>query len=199
MSLVIDGGSGYFHASMVWCFVLVNGCLGGFFHSARGLRHGHPSSPPLFIIFMEAFSRMLERARRGNYISVFSVGGPSSGQLEISSLLWGRYVDFLWSRSRANLAFGSSVSVVSVHRWFENKIGKSELVPVGDVLNVDALAGILWFKVAKWDIWREGNVRTFERNERSIYDLKPSFFQLCLKDQYILGPNEINFNEFFIF
>lgn len=107
------------------------------------------------------------------------MGGPSSGQLEISSLLWGRYVDFLWSRSRANLAFESSVSVVSVHLWFENKIGKSELVPVGDVLNVDALAGILWFKVAKWDIWREGNMRTFERNERSIYDLKPSFFQLC--------------------
>lgn len=41
------------------------------------------------------------------------------------------------------MAFERSVSVVSVHLWFENKIGKSELVPVGDVLNVDALAGIL--------------------------------------------------------
>lgn len=37
---------------------------------------------------MEALSTMLERARRGNYISGFSVSGHSGGQLEISHLLF---------------------------------------------------------------------------------------------------------------
>lgn len=52
------------------------------------LRKGNPLYPPLFIIVMEALSTMLERTRRGNYISGFSVSGHSGGQLEISHLLF---------------------------------------------------------------------------------------------------------------
>ena len=68
--------------------MLVNGSPAGFFQSSRGLRQGDPLSPPLFVIVMEALSRMFERARIGNFVSGFSVGGNSRGQFEISHLLF---------------------------------------------------------------------------------------------------------------
>uniref|UniRef100_A0A2N9HXJ9 Reverse transcriptase domain-containing protein n=1 Tax=Fagus sylvatica TaxID=28930 RepID=A0A2N9HXJ9_FAGSY len=54
--------------------VLVNGRAHGFFPTSRGLRQGDPLSPLLFIIVVEALSKMLERAMTGGYISGFSVG-----------------------------------------------------------------------------------------------------------------------------
>ncbi|XP_022870626.1 uncharacterized protein LOC111389881, partial [Olea europaea var. sylvestris] len=40
---------------------LVNGTPKDYFRSSRGLRQGDPWSPLLFVIVMEAFSRMLEK------------------------------------------------------------------------------------------------------------------------------------------
>lgn len=39
--------------------VLVNGGTGGFFKSTKGIRQGNPISPYLFVIAMEAFSRLI--------------------------------------------------------------------------------------------------------------------------------------------
>ena len=39
--------------------VLINGVPSSFFGSSRGVRQGDPLSPSLFVLVMEAFSRML--------------------------------------------------------------------------------------------------------------------------------------------
>ena len=58
-----------------WCIstatfsVLINGTPEGFFNSSRGLRQGDPLSPYLFVIGMEAFSRLIHRAVRGGFLS----------------------------------------------------------------------------------------------------------------------------------
>lgn len=51
-----------FCVSTVRMSVLVNGSPAGFFQTFRGLRQGDPLSPLLFILVMEAFSRLLFRA-----------------------------------------------------------------------------------------------------------------------------------------
>ena len=45
--------------------VLVNGSPCGCFGSSRDLRQGDPSSPLLFILVMEVFSRMLQKIEEG--------------------------------------------------------------------------------------------------------------------------------------
>ncbi|GAA0144255.1 hypothetical protein LIER_35896 [Lithospermum erythrorhizon] len=45
----------------------VNGSLQGHFRSTRGLRHGDPLSPYLFILVMECFTQMLQAQRLFNF------------------------------------------------------------------------------------------------------------------------------------
>jgi hypothetical protein len=68
--------------------ILVNGSPCGFFQSSRGIRQGDPLSPLLFVLVMEALSRLIDKARGVGLLSGFSVGGEESVPLMISHLLF---------------------------------------------------------------------------------------------------------------
>jgi hypothetical protein len=58
--------------------ILVNGTPSGFFTSSRGLRQGDPLSPLLFVVVMEALSRMLVVALEQGSMTGFVVGPRES-------------------------------------------------------------------------------------------------------------------------
>ena len=53
--------------------VLVNGSPTGFFNSSIGLRQGDPLFPYLFIIGMDVFSILMDKAAFGGFLSGFKI------------------------------------------------------------------------------------------------------------------------------
>jgi len=124
--------------------VLVNGTPSSFFSSSRGLREGDPLSPLLFVIVMEALSKLFSASVHWGFLSGFSMGSGSNGVFNISHLL---FADDTLVFCEANLHHLHFLRVLFLS--FEAVSGlkinlpKSMLVPVGDVDNMDELAGIM--------------------------------------------------------
>jgi hypothetical protein len=57
--------------SSVWFSILVNGTPEGFFNSSQGIRQGDPLSRLLFVLVMEALSRMMNATVEQGLLSVF--------------------------------------------------------------------------------------------------------------------------------
>jgi hypothetical protein len=77
-----------FCISTVRYSVLINGEPLGFFSSSRGIRQGDPLSPFLFVIVMEAPSRMMEAIEASGLVAGFSVGSRNNPGLSVSHLLF---------------------------------------------------------------------------------------------------------------
>ena len=124
--------------------ILINGSLSDFFGSSRGLRQGDPLSPLLFDIVMEALSRMLDVTASARQFSGFCVGSMAGPSLMVSHLLFENDTLIFYdvdpsqiANLRAILARFEGVSGLCIN------LGKSELVPVGGVHNLEALVGML--------------------------------------------------------
>jgi len=67
--------------SSVLFYVLVNGTPSGFFNSFHGLRQGDPLSPLLFVIVIEALSKLITDTVHRGLLLGFSVGSGSFRRL----------------------------------------------------------------------------------------------------------------------
>jgi hypothetical protein len=124
--------------------VLINGAPSPFFGSSRGVWQGDLLSPFLFVLVMKAFSRMLGAFTSRGLILGFSVGTSEPDRVTVSHLLIADdtliFCGANASQIRHIRAFLVCFEVVA---GLKVKLSKSVLVPVGQVDNVEQLAGLL--------------------------------------------------------
>lgn len=105
------------------------------FESSRGLCQGDLLSPMLFVIVMDALSRLMDRAVNGGYVSGFSVVTSKVSSLMISHLLFADDTLIFYDANYNHIE-----NLRSVFTWFEVVFGlkvnlsKSEMIPVGEAL-----------------------------------------------------------------
>ena len=74
--------------STVWFSVLINGTPEDFFGNSKGVRQGDPLSPLLFVVVMEAFSKMMNVAVERGLLARFLMGSRPSEGMDVSHLLF---------------------------------------------------------------------------------------------------------------
>lgn len=121
----------------------------GFFHSYCDLRQGDPLYSLLFVIVMKTLSRMIYAFVNGGLFLSFSVGSRNVGTFNISHLL---FVDDTLIFCEANPNHLRNLDCLflcfETVSGFRINLVKSELVPVGNINNVEALASILDCRVS---------------------------------------------------
>nr|CAN73960.1 hypothetical protein VITISV_023007 [Vitis vinifera] len=137
-----------------WCIstasfsILVNGVLAGYFPNSRGLRQGDPLSPYLFVLGMEVLSAMLRRVVDGGFISGCNIQGRGGMEINVSYLLFADDTIIFCEARQDHITYLSWILV-----WFEAASGlrinlaKSEVIPVGEVEDIEMLAVELGCKV----------------------------------------------------
>jgi hypothetical protein len=132
---------------------LINGSLAGFFNSLRRVRQGDPLSPFLFVIVMEAFSRMVKALIEQGLFSGFVVGNRGSEQVHISHLL---FVDNMLMFSGASQmpvqTISNLLTCFELVSGLKVNLAKSTLVPVGEVSDIGVLVEILGCEVGSLPI-----------------------------------------------
>jgi hypothetical protein len=122
---------------------LVNGEPAGYFSSSRGIRQGDPLSPLLFILIMEALSSMMVEAEARVLVAGFSIGPAHNPGLRVSHLLFADDTLIFCDAEEEQLR-----NLRCLFLCFEGASGlkinlsKSEIVPIGEVQNIDLLASI---------------------------------------------------------
>jgi hypothetical protein len=124
--------------------VLIIGVPSGFFGCSRGVRQGDPLSPFLFVLVMEAFSRMLGAFTERGLISGFSVGSSGQVRVNVSHLLFADdTLVFCGANSSQIRHLGALLVCFEAAAGLKVNLSKSILIPVGNVENVGQLAGLL--------------------------------------------------------
>jgi hypothetical protein len=131
------------YISYVRFSVLINGAPSGFFGSSRGVRQGDPLSPFLFVLVIEAFSRMISAIYSRGLISGFSVGSRGRNRVEVSHLFADDTLIFCGADTSQISYMGALLVRFEAVSGLKVSLTKSTLIPVGSLDDVDLLAGSL--------------------------------------------------------
>ena len=125
----------------VWFSVLVNGSRVGFFGSSRGLRQGDPLSPIPFLLIMGVLSHILKKTEEGGFIQGFHVGPINSTGIRISHILFAVDIILFCDASREQiLSIRLVLTFFQAFTGLKVNVGKSEIIPIGEVSNIQTLA-----------------------------------------------------------
>jgi hypothetical protein len=128
--------------------IMVNGSPSGFFGSSRGIRQGDPLSPLLFLLIMEVLSRMLRRTKEAGLIKGFKAGNSAEEDRSVSHLLFADdTIVFCDADPEQLLHLRMVLSYFEAVTGLGVNMAKSELVPMGQVLNLSLLADILCCRI----------------------------------------------------
>jgi hypothetical protein len=134
----------YFCLSTVRFSILINGTPCGFFNNTRGIRQGDSLSPLLFVLVMEALSRLMDKAVAEHLLEGFTVNNSNRPDLKISHLLFADDTLIFCGADRAQLLhlkwFLMCFEAVS---GLHINLGKSEIVPIGTVHGIQDLAQVI--------------------------------------------------------
>ena len=157
--------------STVQFSTLINGSPADFFGSSRGLRQGDPLSPMLFLIMMEVFSRMLRTVEEAGLIPGFKVEGRRGGGECVTHLLFADDT-ILFCDADVEQILHIRLLLLSLQAVTGLKVNvhKSEMVPIGEVDDVHALAEILGCKVGKLPMSYLGMPLEASHNSPSIWN-----------------------------
>jgi hypothetical protein len=138
-----------FCISTVSFSILVNGTPSGFFNSSCGLRQGDPLSPLLFVVVMEALSRMLTAALDQGNLTGFSVGARDSEALVVNHLLFADDTLIFCGAQEEQIRHLRCIFLCFEAAFgLRINIGKSEIVHISVVEDVEGLANLLGCRVA---------------------------------------------------
>ena len=130
-----------------WCIttasfsMMVNGSPTEFFNSSRGLRQGDPLSLYLFVLGMEVFSILVDKAAIESLISGYKFMDRSEEDVQITHLLFADDTLVFCRDTREKMA-----NLSWIFLWFEAisrlniNLEKSTILPVGDVEDPEGLA-----------------------------------------------------------
>ena len=126
--------------------IIVNGSPTGFFDSTRGLRQVDPLSPLLFLVIMEVLSRILRRTEEGGFIRGFQASRTDG--LCVSHLLYADDTIIFCDVEPEQLLYIRMVlTCFEAVTGLRVNITKSEMVPMGDVVDLPGLAALLSCKI----------------------------------------------------
>jgi hypothetical protein len=121
----------------------------GFFYSSRDLRQGDPLSPFLFVVVMKALSRMLIATLDQGNLTGFSVGSRESETLVVNHLLFPDDTLIFCGAQEEQIRHLRCIFLCfEATSGLRINLGKSEVVPIGAVEDVDRLAHLLGCRVA---------------------------------------------------
>ena len=100
------------------------------------------------LLIMEVLSRIMKKTEEGGFIQGFHVGPINSTGIRVSHLLFADDTILFCNASREQiLSIRLALTCFQVFTGLKVNVGKSEIVPVGEVRNIQSLANILQCRV----------------------------------------------------